>query len=172
MGNLSLWFLRTFRLLECSIRMSTRGFPWWSSGQDSMLSLSEPWVQSLVGEPRSYMPQPKKVGKSERQGCTGARWEGQTWENLSFQLCRLWPFSLVQSLSRVRLFATPRTAARQPSLSIANSQKSVAFSVALGWSFNLAGMEVFAPRKLANTVHRGCLQPLSSPSTWPIVSGD
>ena len=75
----------------------------------------------------------------------------------------------VQSLSRVRLFATPRTAAHQASLSIANSQKSVAFSVALSWSFNLAGMEVFAPWKLANTLHQGCLQPLSSPSTWLIV---
>ena len=32
------------------------------------------------------------------------------------------PFSSVQSLSRVRLFATPRTAARQASLSITNSQ--------------------------------------------------
>ena len=31
-------------------------------------------------------------------------------------------FSSVQSLSRVRLFATPGTAARQPSLSITNSQ--------------------------------------------------
>ena len=33
-------------------------------------------------------------------------------------------FSLVQSLSRVRLFATPWTAARQASLSITNSQSS------------------------------------------------
>ena len=33
--------------------------------------------------------------------------------------------SSVQSLSHVRLFATPRTAARQPSLSITNSQSSL-----------------------------------------------
>ena len=33
-----------------------------------------------------------------------------------------WKFSSVQSLSRVRLFATPRTVARQASLSITNSQ--------------------------------------------------
>ena len=32
------------------------------------------------------------------------------------------PFSSVQSLSRVRLFVTPRTAARQASLSITNSR--------------------------------------------------
>ena len=34
----------------------------------------------------------------------------------------LFQFSSVQSLSRVQLFATPWTAARQPSLSITNSQ--------------------------------------------------
>ena len=34
----------------------------------------------------------------------------------------LFPFSSVQSLSRVRLFVTPWTAARQASLSITNSQ--------------------------------------------------
>ena len=34
-------------------------------------------------------------------------------------------FSSVQSLSRVRLFATPRIAARQASLSITNSQSSI-----------------------------------------------
>ena len=36
--------------------------------------------------------------------------------------CLFAPFSSVQSLSVVRLFATPRTAARQASLSITNSQ--------------------------------------------------
>ena len=35
-----------------------------------------------------------------------------------------WPISSVQSLSRVRLFATPRFAARQASLSITNSRSS------------------------------------------------
>ena len=38
------------------------------------------------------------------------------------QVFRSVQFSLVQSLSRVRLFATPWTAARQASLSIANTQ--------------------------------------------------
>ena len=37
----------------------------------------------------------------------------------------MFQFSSVQSLSRVRLFATPRTAARQASLSITNSQSSL-----------------------------------------------
>ena len=39
-----------------------------------------------------------------------------------------WEFSSVQSLSRVRLFATPRIAARQASLSITNSQSSLRLS--------------------------------------------
>ena len=47
-------------------------------------------------------------------------------EYLSTCLCRLWfhsvQFSSVQSLSHVWLFATPRIAARQASLSITNSQ--------------------------------------------------
>ena len=41
------------------------------------------------------------------------------YELLSFQ------FSLVQSLSRVRLFVTPRITARQASLSITNSRSSL-----------------------------------------------
>ena len=45
-----------------------------------------------------------------------------TSEGHSASLCRDWWFSSVQSLSRVRLFATPWPAARQASLSITNSQ--------------------------------------------------
>ena len=37
----------------------------------------------------------------------------------------IWAFSSVQSLSHVRLFATPRIAARQASLSITNSRSSL-----------------------------------------------
>ena len=44
-------------------------------------------------------------------------------------VCRAWmsaaPFSSVQSLSHVQLFATPRTAAHQASLSITNSWSSL-----------------------------------------------
>ena len=40
----------------------------------------------------------------------------------------LFPFSSVQSLSRVRLFVTPWIAARQASLSITNSQSSLRFT--------------------------------------------
>ena len=38
------------------------------------------------------------------------------------QMCSSWAFSSVQSLSRVLLFASPWTAARQASLSITNTQ--------------------------------------------------
>ena len=41
------------------------------------------------------------------------------------QFCKFLQFSSVQSLSRVRLFATPWTAARQASLSITNSRSSL-----------------------------------------------
>ena len=44
---------------------------------------------------------------------------------LGWELLRSAPFSSVQSLSRVRLFATPWIAARQASLSITNSQSSL-----------------------------------------------
>ena len=40
-----LFFLKTFL-----------GFPWWSSGWDSRLSLLRTWVQSLVGKFRSHKP--------------------------------------------------------------------------------------------------------------------
>ena len=46
-------------------------------------------------------------------------------ENMAFVLN--WIFSSVQSLSRVQLFATPWTAARQASLSITNSQSLLKF---------------------------------------------
>ena len=34
---------------------SVWGFPWWSSGYDSVLPMQEAWVQSLVREQRSHM---------------------------------------------------------------------------------------------------------------------
>jgi len=48
--------------------------------------------------------------------------EVSQFSHLSFQPCQ---FSSVQSLSRVRLFATPWIAARQASLSITNSRSSL-----------------------------------------------
>ena len=39
-----------------TIRDKIQGIPWWSSGQDSVLSLLRAWVQSLVWELRSHEP--------------------------------------------------------------------------------------------------------------------
>ena len=39
------------------------GLPWWSSGQDSVLSLQRSWVPSLVGELRS----PKLCGAAKKR---------------------------------------------------------------------------------------------------------
>ena len=50
---------------------------------------------------------------------------GQNWLNISPITSGDFQFSSVQSLSRVRLFATPWIAARQASLSITNSQSSL-----------------------------------------------
>ena len=47
-------------------------------------------------------------------------WSGQSFSSKNMYMVR--QFSAVQSLSRVRLFATPWSAARQASLSITNSQ--------------------------------------------------
>ena len=77
-------------------------------------------------------------------------WPGQMWRhclkmtffphlihtaNLRTDICPIYKFSSVQLLSRVRLFVTPWTAARQASLSITNS-----------WSLlNLMSIEVVMP---------------------------
>ena len=53
--------------------------------------------------------------------CPNIKWK-RIWKRTSVQ------FSSVQSLSRVRLLATPWTAARQPSLSITNSWSSLRFT--------------------------------------------
>ena len=53
-----------------------------------------------------------------RPALSGSTWQADTSRIPPFVRC-----SSVQSLSRVRLFATPRTAARQASLSITNSRR-------------------------------------------------
>ena len=45
------------------------GIPWWSSGQDSALSLPKFWIQSLVRKLRSYKP----CGIARKKKCT--EWE-------------------------------------------------------------------------------------------------
>ena len=43
------------------------GYPWWSSGQNSVLSLSRVQVQSLVGELNPTSPVAKKKNKNKKQ---------------------------------------------------------------------------------------------------------
>ena len=64
-------------------------------------------------------------------------------------------FSLVQSLSRVRLFATPQTAARQASLSIANSRSLL----------SLMAIESVRPSNHLILCHPLLLPPSTFPST-------
>ena len=58
------------------------------------------------------------------------------WGAIAFSIL-LFQFSSVQSLSRVRLFVTPRMATRQASLSITNSWSSHR----LCWQSNVSGVE-------------------------------
>ena len=82
----------------------------------TVLPPQEAWVRFLVRELRSHMPhsQPPKTTTKKHQNEPKIPDEQGTFiSSVS-----------VQSLSCVRLFATPRTAARQASLSITNSQSS------------------------------------------------
>ena len=87
-----------------------------------MLPMQGLWVQSLVRELRTHMP--CGVAQGER------KIPNKHPPNILYFQNHITSFSLyppyrqcssVQSLSHVRLFATPWTAARQPSLSITNS---------------------------------------------------
>ena len=69
------------------------------------------WITVQTGSQTSNNPAPVKI-------CLWSHWSRKA---LGFQACAQ-QFSSVQSLSRVQLFATPWTAARQASLSITNSR--------------------------------------------------
>ena len=74
------------------------GLPWWPIGL------------------RLHAPNAGCLGSIPGQGTKIPYATTKTWYN------KIYSFSSVQSLSRVRLFLTPWTAARQASLSITNSQ--------------------------------------------------
>ena len=69
-------------------------------------------------------------------------------------------FSSVQSLSRVQLFATPRTAACQASLSITNSQSSL----------TLTSIESVIHPAISSSVvpFSSCFQSLPAPESFPV----
>ena len=87
--------------------MIKMGFPWWLSDEENACHRRRhgfnPWVGKIPWR-REWLPTPVFLpGKSHRQ------------RNLA-------GYSSVRLLSCVRLFVTPRTAARQASLSFTNSQ--------------------------------------------------
>jgi len=84
----------------------------------------------------SLKSQKQRLAQTELCAQSALRWEHWMWEvelwlrkdiclnSQNLQACNL-QFSSVQSLNRVRLFATPWIAARQASLSITNSRSSL-----------------------------------------------
>ena len=90
-----------------------QGIIWQLLVRTTMLPLQGAWVQFLFGELRSHMP----VQCSQRK--RGKKL--QKWKQ-NYKCYNIYNISSVQSLSRVRLFATPWTAAHQASLSNTNSQ--------------------------------------------------
>ena len=76
------------------------------------------------------------------------------------QQCHHWAFSSVQSLSRVWLFATPWTAARQASLSITNSRSS----------FKLTSIKSVMPSSISSSVvpFSSCPQSLPASESFPM----
>ena len=77
---------------------------------------------------------------------------------------RLHQFSSVQSLSRVQVFATPWTAARQASLSITNSQSLFTLmSIESVMPFNQPSHPLWSPSPAFNlSQHQGLFQGVSS----------
>ena len=51
---------------EACPRRQEEGLPWWSSGQDSALPMQGTWVQSLVRELRSCVPQLKTLSAATK----------------------------------------------------------------------------------------------------------
>ena len=88
------------------------------------LPMKGTWVQSRVGEIRSHMQQPQvlmlQLKRSHMLQGISKILHAATKTSVQF--------SSVQSLSHVRLFAAPLTAARQASPSITNSRSSLKFT--------------------------------------------
>ena len=135
-----LYHLSQFYFEKCSLRI-----PWKSSGLDSVFPWQRAWVQFLVGELRSRMPcgvlkkkQTLLVKRSVWKNSRGII-ETSTWMIISsesaslschsslYYISSIAPPSSVQSLSHVRLFATPWTTACQTSLFITYSHSLLKF---------------------------------------------
>ena len=99
---------------ESALQRRRHGFnPWWrkSPGEGN----DNPLLYSCLGNPWTEDP-----GGLWSMGTQKSR----TWVSNNKKTNKIFQFSSVQSLSRVRLFATPWITARQSSLSITNSRGS------------------------------------------------
>ena len=98
------------------------GFPCGSAGKESTCIVGDPGLIPGLGRSpgvrKGYLHQYSGLANSMDSIVHGVT---NSWEQLrDFHFRR--EISLVQSLNRVQLFATPRTAAHQASLSITNSR--------------------------------------------------
>ena len=84
-----------------------------------MLPLQGAQVQSLIRELRSHIPCGQKIKRIKKKF---KRWYWLKQGSVNRGHSIIYALSSVQSLSRVRLFVTPWTAAQQAYLSITNSQ--------------------------------------------------
>ena len=123
---------------EMARAVGTEGLPWWFGGKESTCQCRRPRRRGLTpgygrghGDPLqcSCLEKPMESGRlqsmwSQRVGHNWSDWarkRGNGGQDVHFQDRGGVQFSSVQSLSGVRLFATPWIAARQASLSITNS---------------------------------------------------
>ena len=116
------WFLANYRpqsiLKEISPGRSLEGMPALWETQVQSLGRKDPWKREW--QPTSVFFPGEFYGLKSLVGYSP--W-GHKESNMTEQLTHIY-ISSVQSLSRVRLFSTPWTAARQASLSITNSRRS------------------------------------------------
>ena len=93
--------------------------------------------------------------------------EKQHWKSWKIPLnCLLHQFSSVQSLSRVRLFATPRIAARQASLSITNSWSSLRLTSSSQWCHSAISSSVVPFSSCPQSIPTSGSFPMSQLFTW------
>ena len=144
------------------------GFPGGADGKESSCSAGDlgviPGSQISPGEgndcPLRYSCQEKAVvGGPGGLQCMGLRTVKHNWANNTCILPNR-PFSAVQLLSRVRLFESPWTAARQASLSITNSRSLL----------KLLSVESVMPSTISSPVvlFSSCFQSFPASGSFPM----
>ena len=99
-----------------------------SLGQEDPLEKEMANHSSILAWRILWKMKPRRLQSIGLHGGQCGHGRGRGWGSSTSRLPLLVQFSSVQSLSRVRLFATPWTAARQASLSITNSRSSLRFT--------------------------------------------